>query len=90
MERGQYGVGVLLIVMANGRYAVMDALAREHGGDGAWPAFDTIDIAGHRALPRLSGGRGSRPTRSCVRTLDEVLPGLAARAEPLLIEVVVA
>ena len=42
----QYHVGALLIVMSNGRYAVMDRLARDAGGEGAWPAFDGVDITG--------------------------------------------
>ena len=41
-----YEVGVLLLVMANGRYAVMDGLARQAGAPAAWPAFGSIDIAG--------------------------------------------
>src|SRR6478752_2337080 len=47
----KYGVGVLFVVMANGRYAIMDQLARMHGdttpdgmGSAPWPAFDQIDI----------------------------------------------
>ncbi len=42
----RYDVGVLLIVLANGRYAVMDALAGRHGGAAAWPGFETVDIGG--------------------------------------------
>ena len=34
------------MVMANGRYAVMDGLARAAGAPAAWPAFGSIDIAG--------------------------------------------
>jgi benzoylformate decarboxylase len=82
----QYGVGVLLIVMANGRYAVMDALARDHGGQGAWPAFDAIDIAG---MARCLGCPAIRIEShdELLATLDEVLPDLADRHEPLLVEV---
>ncbi len=84
-----YGVGVLLIVMANGRYAVMDRLARDHGGAGAWPAFDAIDIAG---IARCLGCSSRRITthEELVGTLDEVMPELAARSEPLLVEVTLA
>lgn len=82
----QYHVGVLLIVMANGRYAVMDGLASSHGGRGPWPAFGGIDIAG------IAGNLGCPAKRVATydelhATLGEVLPGLAARAEPLLVEV---
>jgi benzoylformate decarboxylase len=82
----QYGVGVLLIVMANGRYAVMDGLARAHGGAGAWPAFDAIDIAG---IARCLGCPSIRVQThdELLRTLDDVLPGLAGRREPLVVEV---
>jgi benzoylformate decarboxylase len=85
----RYEVGVLLIVMANGRYAVMDALARDAGGDGAWPAFDTVDIAG---LARCFGcpAVSVETYDELVRTFDDVIPGLAGRREPLLVEVALA
>ncbi len=85
----QYGVGVLLIVMANGRYAVMDALARAHGHPAAWPAFQAVDIAG---LAECLGCPSIRIEEHAdlLRTLDDVLPGLADRREPLLLEVVIA
>ena len=74
----RYEVGVLLIVMANGGYAVMDALAREHGGDGAWPARSSRSTS--PGSPRCLGCPARRVAdarRSCCSTLDEVLPGLA-------------
>jgi benzoylformate decarboxylase len=85
----QYEVGVLLIVMANGGYAVMDALAREQGGPGAWPQFGTIDIAG---IARCLGCPSVRVEThdELIGTLDEVLPALARRQAPMLVEVVVA
>jgi benzoylformate decarboxylase len=84
----RYDVGVLLIVLANGRYAVMDALARRHGGGAAWPGFESVDIGG------LARSLGCPPVRveshdDLIRVLDEVLPGLAGRHEPLLLECVV-
>ena len=81
-----YEVGVLLIVMANGRYAVMDALARARNAAGPWPAFGSIDIAGiARCLgcPAINVGTHEQ----LLDTFDEVLPGLAGRREPLLVEV---
>jgi benzoylformate decarboxylase len=85
----RYEVGVLLIVMANGRYAVMDALAERRGGTGPWPAFDTVDVAG------MAECLGCPATR--VRTLDElhgtfddVLPGLGSRQQPLVVEIALA
>ena len=83
-----YEVGVLLLVMANGRYAVMDGLARAAGAPAAWPAFGSIDIAGMaRCLgcPAVNVGTHEQ----LLETFDEVLPDLANRREPLLIEVAV-
>ena len=85
----RYQVGVLLIVMSNGGYAIMDELARARGGRGPWPGFGAIDIAG------IAGCLGCPAVRvathdELVRTLDEVVPGLAQRREPLLVEVAVA
>ncbi len=85
----RYDVGVLLIVMANGGYAVMDALAREQGGRGAWGSFESIDIAA------IAEGFGCAATRvrtheQLLSTLDEVIPTLRDRRQPLLVEVAVA
>jgi thiamine pyrophosphate-dependent acetolactate synthase large subunit-like protein len=83
-----YDVGVLLIVLANGRYAVMDGLARRHGGAAAWPGFEAVDIGG---LARALGCPSVRVETHAdlTRVLDDVLPGLAARSEPLVLECVV-
>jgi benzoylformate decarboxylase len=84
----RYEVGVLLVVLANGRYAVMDGLARRHGGAAAWPGFEAVDIGGMaRALGCPSVQVQTHD--ELVRTLDEVMPGLATRREPLLVEAVV-
>jgi benzoylformate decarboxylase len=81
-----YEVGVLLLVMANGRYAVMDGLARAAGAPAAWPAFGSIDIAG---MARCLGCPAINVAthEQLLETFDEVLPDLAARREPLLIEI---
>ena len=83
-----YRVGVLLVVMANGRYAIMDKLATDHGGPGAWPSFESVDIAG---LARCLGCPSVRVQThdELIRLLDAELPGLRERDEPLLAEVVV-
>jgi benzoylformate decarboxylase len=83
-----YQVGVLLIVMANGGYAVMDQLARAQGGEGAWPGFGSIDIS---AIARALGCPSARVQthEQLVAQLDSVLPGLARRDEPLVLEVAV-
>jgi thiamine pyrophosphate-dependent acetolactate synthase large subunit-like protein len=84
----RYDVGVLLIVLANGRYAVMDGLARRHGGAGAWPGFESVDVGG---LARSLGCPSVRVETydQLVHTLDGAFDGLAERREPLLVEAVV-
>jgi len=84
----RYDVGVLLVVLANGRYAVMDGLARRRGGVGAWPGFEAVDIGG---LARALGCPSVRVQthEDLLRVFDDVLPGLAERREPLLVEAVV-
>jgi benzoylformate decarboxylase len=84
-----YEVGVLLIVMANGRYAVMDKLARAHNEPPPWPAFGSIDIAG---IARCLGCPAINVAthRELIEAFDSVLPELAGRREPLLIEIAVA
>jgi benzoylformate decarboxylase len=84
----RYGVGLLVIVLANGSYAVMDALARDAGGSGAWPRFDNVRIA------TIADGLGCPARRitghdELLAALDEVLPTLASRETPLLLEVAV-
>jgi benzoylformate decarboxylase len=82
-----YGVGVLFVIIANGGYAVMDRLAERDGGRPPWPGF-AIDIGG---LARAFGCPARRVTEHAelLAVLDEALPDLAQRAEPLLLEVVV-
>jgi benzoylformate decarboxylase len=84
-----YSVGVLLIVMANGRYAVMDGLARAAGAPGAWPEFAEVRVGA------LAAGMGCPAVRvqthaQLLEVFDDVLPGLADRREPLLVEIAVA
>jgi len=66
----------------------MDALAGRHGGTGAWPGFESVDIGG---MARSLGCPSVRVEThdALTRVLDEVLPGLAGRREPLLLECVV-
>jgi benzoylformate decarboxylase len=82
----RYRVGLLLIVMSNGRYAVMDGLAERAGGRGPWPSFEQIDIVA------IAGALGCPARRiethaELIAALDEVIPSLAERQEPLLVEV---
>jgi len=83
-----YHVGALMIVLSNGRYAVMDRLAEMSGKAGVWPAFD-LDVS---ALARTFGCDAKRIERQdeLLSNLDEVVPSLRERSEPLLLEVVVA
>ncbi len=83
-----YGAGALFVVLSNGGYAVMDRLTEQHGGSPPWPGFG-VDVAG---LARAFGcpARTVREHGELLETLDDVVPGLADRAEPLLLEVVVA
>jgi benzoylformate decarboxylase len=90
-----YRIGVLAIVLANGRYAIMHELARAHGaakpgggGTAPWPTFDEVSMSG------IAEGFGCPARRVLTYTdligvLDEVLPTLADRQEPLVLEVVV-
>ncbi|NJQ03201.1 thiamine pyrophosphate-dependent enzyme [Streptomyces zingiberis] len=83
-----YGVGVIFVVLANGRYAIMDQLAAEQGGKAPWPAFTEVSVAGlARSLgcpARTVTGHGD-----LLRTLDELTPTLGNRTEPLVLEVAV-
>ena len=82
-----YRVGVLFIVLNNGGYAVMDRLAEQQGAAGPWPSFD-IEIS---ALARTFGSEARRIEEhdDLLGTLDELVPGLASRTDPLLLEVLV-
>jgi thiamine pyrophosphate-dependent acetolactate synthase large subunit-like protein len=84
-----YRVGVLVVVLANGRYAVMDRLAEQHGtGKPAWPAFTEVSVHG---LARALGCPAQR-VESAVEleaVLDAVVPTLGERTEPLLLEAAV-
>ncbi len=85
-----YGVGVLFVVLHNGRYAIMDRLAeRQHGGPGPWPPFEEVRVA------TLAQGFGCPSRRAAdhaalVAALDEVVPGLAGATAPLVLEVDIA
>ncbi len=90
-----YGVGVLVVVLANGRYAIMDHLAKMHGettphGKGAapWPAFEQVSVS------TIADGLGCPVTRvqtydDLIKTLDEVIPTLGTRSTPLVLEVAI-
>ena len=83
------GIGVLWIIMANGRYAIMDRLAEMEGARGPWPAFEEVDVA---AIARGFGCPAQRISDhdELLRVLDDVIPTLAQRREPLLLSVDIA
>jgi benzoylformate decarboxylase len=82
-----YRAGALFVILSNGGYAVMDRLAELQGGDAPWPGFG-VDVAG---LARAFGcpARTVREHHELLEALDEIVPGLSGRDEPLLLEVVV-
>ncbi|MDG4797886.1 thiamine pyrophosphate-dependent enzyme [Micromonospora sp. WMMD1082] len=82
----RYGCGVLFVVLSNGRYAVMDRLADRAGGKAPWPAFDDVRV---HDLARALGCPARRITdhADLLAVLDEVVPTLADRTEPLLLDV---
>jgi benzoylformate decarboxylase len=85
----RYGVGALFLVMANGRYAVMDGLAANTGKEAPWPGFEAVDIT---AMARALGCPAERVETydELLARFDEVLPTLAERDEPLVLEIVLA
>lgn len=84
----RYGCGVLFLVLANGRYAVMDRLAEAQGGKAPWPGFDDVSVAAMaRALGCEARQVGDHP--HLVAELDALVGGLAGRDTPLVLEVAV-
>ena len=80
-----YKVGALFIILNNGRYAVMDRLAEKYGSsEPAWPPFDEIDFVDLSHALGVPAIRLSDYT-SMRSTLDDVVPGLATRSEPLVL-----
>ena len=79
----RYGAGVLVVVLANGRYEIMDRLA---GGRGPWPAFEEVDVGG---LARSLGcpARTIESREQLAAALDEVVPDLDTTATPLVLDV---
>jgi benzoylformate decarboxylase len=91
----RYRTGVLVVIMSNGRYAIMDWLARMHGettpegrGTAPWPSFEDLSVS------RIADGLGCPARRvetydELITTLDEIVPTLAERHEPLVLDVAV-
>ncbi|MFC4493175.1 thiamine pyrophosphate-dependent enzyme [Streptomyces ovatisporus] len=81
-----YRVGVLFVVLANGRYAIMDRLAEKAERTAPWPAFEEVGVA---AAARSLGCPARRVSdHEALRSeLEELLPDLAGRSGPLVLEV---
>jgi benzoylformate decarboxylase len=84
-----YRVGVLYVILSNGGYAIMDRLAERQGAAGPWPGFGEVDVA---AVARGFGcpARSIAAHDELTSALDEVVPTLATRDEPLLLDVAIA
>lgn len=83
-----YGVGAVFIVLANGRYAIMDRLAEQQGGKAPWPAFDEVSVC---SLAESLGCPARRITRyeELTGELSSLATTFETRTEPLVLEVVV-
>lgn len=84
-----YGIGVVVIVLANGRYAIMDRLVERAGTKAPWPGFEEV------SLSTLAAGFGVAAHRldehaALRQRLSELIPTAAQRAEPIVLEVAVA
>ena len=84
-----YKVGAAFVVLANGGYAVMDRLAEKEGGVPRWPQFPEIDFSALAAAFGCGSRRVVTPAE-LDETLDDVIPTLADRDEPLFLEIAVA
>jgi benzoylformate decarboxylase len=85
----RYNLGVVYVILSNGGYAIMDRLAERAGGTAPWPQFDDVDIPG---LARCFGCASRRIERhdELIAALDELVPTLASRDEPFLLDVAIA
>ena len=84
-----YGAGVLYVILSNGGYAIMDRLAERTGDESPWPGFGEVEIAG---LAEALGCPARRVSthEELLAALDDAIPTLAGRQEPLLLDVAIA
>ena len=79
-----YGAGVLVVILANGGYAIMDRLSEQAGAEEpAWPGFRDIDFV------QLAGALGCesvaiRGPEAWTSFLDEIAPTLGKRMDPIV------
>jgi benzoylformate decarboxylase len=83
-----YHVGVLFVILSNGGYAIMDRLAERRGLPAPWPGFDEVDVS------QLALGLGCPARRIATHdeltaALEETVPTLTDRNEPLLLDVLI-
>jgi benzoylformate decarboxylase len=85
----RYRVGVVFVILSNGGYAIMDRLAERQGGASPWPGFEEVEVA---AVARGFGCPAQRIAThdELLATLDQVVPTLESRDEPLLLDVAIA
>lgn len=83
-----YRCGILIVVLANGGYAVMDQLAASQGVKGPWPGFPEVSVGtiahGFGCAVRTVASRADLEA-----ALDDIVPGLADRGEPIVLEATV-
>jgi benzoylformate decarboxylase len=81
-----YGVGLVVVIVGNGRYRVMDELAAAHGGDGAWPGFAELDLV---SVARGFGCEAERVESHdrLEEALEAAMVGGGSRSAPLLLDV---
>jgi benzoylformate decarboxylase len=84
-----YRLGVLYVILSNGGYAIMDRLAERVDRPAPWPPFDEVEVA---AIARGFGCPAERITThdALLQALDEAVPTLRDRDDPLLLDVVIA
>ncbi len=83
-----YNVGAVFVVLANGRYAIMDRLAEKQGGKAPWPAFDDISV-GDLATALDCPVERVTDHDQLITVLDALVPTLTTRTTPLVLEVAV-
>ncbi|GHH73054.1 benzoylformate decarboxylase [Streptomyces sulfonofaciens] len=83
-----YDVGAVVVVLSNGRYAIMDRLVEKAGGKGPWPGFEDISVHG---LATSLGCPAERITDHgrLLAALDAAVPTLRTRTRPLVLDVAV-
>jgi benzoylformate decarboxylase len=80
-----YGVGVVVFVMDNAHYLVMERLTARRG-KAPWPSLVNVSVDTVAAGFGVTAVRVSTPEQ-LVEVLDDVVPGLRSRGEPLLVNV---